>query len=66
MADESKPSQTDLHDAAKRLGEAGGKKGGPARARTLSTEERSAIAKKAAKARWAKAKAHNKKKKKGK
>jgi hypothetical protein len=45
-----------LHDAAKTLGHAGGVKGGPARARKLSAEERSAIARAAANARWHKAK----------
>lgn len=34
------------------LGSAGGKKGGNARAKSLSAERRSAIAKKGAKARW--------------
>jgi hypothetical protein len=33
-------------------GKAGGKRGGPARAKKLSARERSDIAKKAAKARW--------------
>ncbi len=36
------------------LGSKGGKKGGKARAKGLSPERRSAIAKKAAKARWKK------------
>jgi hypothetical protein len=45
------PSDTrDPHFVA--LGSAGGKKGGKARAKRLSPERRSAIAKKAAKARW--------------
>lgn len=35
-----------------RAGRVGGKKGGPARAKALSAERRSAIAKKAARARW--------------
>ena len=48
--------QSALHDAAKRLGHAGGVKGGPARARRLSQEERSEIARKAAEARWKKTK----------
>lgn len=39
--------------AAVALGRLGGLKGGPARAAALSKEERSAIGKKAAKARWA-------------
>lgn len=39
--------------AAVALGKLGGKKGGPARAQALSAKRRSAIAKKAAKSRWA-------------
>lgn len=39
--------------AAVELGRLGGKKGGAARAAKLTPEERSAIAKKAAAARWA-------------
>lgn len=42
--------------AAVALGRKGGLKGGKARAKKLSAEERSAIAKKAAKARWKKKK----------
>ena len=38
------------------LGRLGGKKGGPARARNLTAKRRKQIAKKAAQARWAKAK----------
>lgn len=44
----------DATSAAKVLGSAGGKKGGRARAASLSPEERSAIARKAANARWSK------------
>jgi hypothetical protein len=40
--------------AAVALGKLGGKKGGPARAKKLSPERRQEIAKKAARARWAK------------
>lgn len=40
--------------AAVSLGRLGGKKGGPARATSLTAEERSAIAKKAAESRWGK------------
>lgn len=40
--------------AAVQLGRLGGKKGGPARARKLTKEQRIAIAKKAAAARWKK------------
>ena len=42
--------------AAVELGRLGGKKGGPARAAKLSKEERAEIARKAAQARWGKAK----------
>jgi hypothetical protein len=38
--------------AAVKLGRLGGKKGGKARAEKMSAEERSEIAKKAARARW--------------
>jgi hypothetical protein len=38
--------------AAVALGKLGGKKGGPARAKKLSREQRKAIAEKAARARW--------------
>lgn len=41
--------------AAVELGRLGGMKGGKARAKKLSAEQRSAIAKKAARARWRKA-----------
>lgn len=40
--------------AAVALGKLGGKKGGPARARSLTPQRRSEIAKKAAAARWRK------------
>jgi len=40
--------------AAVELGKLGGKKGGIARAKKLTKEQRSEIAKKAARARWAK------------
>ncbi len=40
--------------AAVALGKLGGKKGGPARAKKLTKEQRSEIAKKAAQARWSK------------
>ena len=48
-ADEPKPEK---NPAAVALGRLGGQKGGPARAAKLTAEQRSAIAKKAAKARW--------------
>jgi hypothetical protein len=41
-----------IHAAAVSLGRRGGRKGGPARALALSKEERSAIARYAAKIRW--------------
>jgi hypothetical protein len=49
---EQKPQSTDTHDAAKKLSTLGASKGGKARAAALSSEERSAIAKHAAAARW--------------
>lgn len=51
--DESDPYEG-KNPAAVELGRRGGQKGGKARAENLSAEERSAIAKKAAEARWAK------------
>lgn len=42
--------------AAQNLGRLGGLKGGPARAKKMSAEERSESARKAVLARWAKAK----------
>jgi len=47
--DEKPPEK---NPAAVALGKLGGKKGGPARAARLTAEERSAIAKRAAKKRW--------------
>ncbi len=41
-------------EAAKLLGRLGGLKGGKARAKTLTPEQRSAIARKGAEARWGK------------
>lgn len=46
------PVAMDVSDAAKALGRRGGLKGGPARAKKLSPERRSAIARKAAEVRW--------------
>lgn len=46
----------DASEAAKALGRLGGKKGGKARAESLSPEQRSEIARKAVEARWAKVK----------
>lgn len=50
-------SQPGKNPAAVALGRLGGLKGGAARAKALSQKKRSAIAKKAARARWAKGKA---------
>lgn len=47
--------KTDKNPAAVALGRLGGKKGGKARADALTAKERSAIARKAAQARWTKA-----------
>lgn len=53
LTGQSEPTDKELRSqAAAILGSMGGKKGGPARAKALSKERRSAIAKKAAKARW--------------
>ena len=49
-------TETAKNPAAVELGRRGGLKGGKARARKLSKKKRSAIAKKAARARWAKRK----------
>jgi hypothetical protein len=50
----SKESPRKKNPAAVALGKLGGKKGGPARAKTLTAERRKEIAQKAALARWAK------------
>ncbi len=46
------PADDGKNPAAVALGRLGGKKGGPARMAKLTAEERSALAKKAAAARW--------------
>ena len=48
--------ENDIKKAAAVLGRLGGKKGGPARAKSLSSKRRRQIAIKAAKTRWSKAK----------
>ena len=48
----TEPSFKSLSDFASQLGRLGGLKGGNARAKALSKEERSKIAKRAARARW--------------
>jgi uncharacterized protein YjbJ (UPF0337 family) len=50
--DEDRDPYEGKNPAAVELGRLGGKKGGNARAAKLSAQERSEIAKKAAKARW--------------
>jgi len=45
-------AETGKNPAAAALGKLGGSKGGPARARTLTPQRRTEIAKKAALARW--------------
>lgn len=52
--EDSEKTPGEKNPAAVALGRLGGKKGGPARAKVLSQKVRSAIAKKAAKARWSK------------
>ena len=46
------PTPEERHAAAVALGRLGGKKGGPARAKKMSAEERQESARKAAQARW--------------
>jgi hypothetical protein len=48
------PTAEERHAAAVALGRLGGKRGGPARAKKMTPEERSESARKAAQARWAK------------
>lgn len=50
----SHPKQTGKDPNAVALGRKGGEKGGPARMKALSAQERSKIAREAAKARWGK------------
>ena len=55
VSDYNKSGQSGIKNpAAVALGRLGGKKGGKARARKLSSERRSEIARMAAKARWSK------------
>jgi len=49
---QEQPPVQEKNPAAVALGKLGGKKGGPARAKKLTPEERSEIAKKAAFTRW--------------
>ena len=48
----SEPTPEERHAAAVALGRLGGKKGGPARAKKLTAEQRSESARKAARVRW--------------
>jgi Na+/glutamate symporter len=48
------PTAIAINQAAATLGRLGGLKGGPARAKKLTSKKRTQIAKKAAKARWKK------------
>jgi hypothetical protein len=57
--DESKPAEEGKDPAAVALGRKGGLKGGPARAAKMTKKQRAASAKKAAAARWKKAKNTN-------
>ncbi len=49
---EKRQGKSRLSSAARTLGHEGGKKGGPARARKLSSKRKKEIARKGAKARW--------------
>ena len=51
---ESEPEKPEKNAAAVELGRRGGLKGGKARAKALTPEQRSEIARKAARARWSK------------
>ena len=50
------PTPEERQNAAVALGRLGGKKGGPARAKKMTAEQRSESARKAAQARWAREK----------
>lgn len=52
IAEVPDPTPEERHAAAVALGRLGGKKGGPARAKKLTAEQRSESARKAAQARW--------------
>ena len=56
MTEEKDPPDEELRELARKLGRRGGLKGGPARAKKMTPEERSESARKAAKARWDKKK----------
>jgi len=50
--EEEAPKRSPISEYLAEIGRKGGLKGGPARARKLSTKKRKEIAKKAAKSRW--------------
>lgn len=52
--EDAEPDEELRREAARILGRLGGLKGGPARAKKLTKKQRSEIARKAARARWAK------------
>jgi hypothetical protein len=52
--EEQEPTEAERKEAARILGRIGGRKGGKARAKKLTAEQRSEIARLAAKARWKK------------
>ncbi len=54
MTEDNSREDEEMRELARKLGRRGGLKGGKARAEKLSAEKRSEIARKAAKARWAK------------
>jgi len=54
IAEDEKVKKSGKNPAAVALGRIGGRKGGKARAQSLSAKDRQKIAKKAAKARWKK------------
>lgn len=54
VAEPTEEEEPRKNSAAVELGRLGGKKGGPARAKKLTKKRRSEIARKAARARWAK------------
>ena len=60
--EEPKPEDEGKNPAAVALGRLGGLKGGPARAKKMTAEERSEAARKAAEARWEKKKKKDKSK----
>ncbi len=58
VQDDEQPDEPPKDPEAVELGRSGGRKGGKARAKKLTPEQRSAIARKAAQARWANERRH--------